>query len=88
MISSTQLLPVREFYSCHSRCHTAVAGLIDGMFDNIPYASYNREYVCLDGTRTELIGTIMDWVEGADGTSVLWLSGLAGTGKSTISHSI
>jgi hypothetical protein len=42
---------------------------------------------CLPGTRTELLEMIHNWIA-AEGTSIFWLSGLAGTGKTSISHSI
>ncbi|KAG2362066.1 hypothetical protein BDR07DRAFT_1074184 [Suillus spraguei] len=45
---------------------------------------------CLEGTRTEILSQITDWVSSAgDNTSrVLWLSGPAGKGKSAIAHTI
>jgi hypothetical protein len=42
---------------------------------------------CLPGTRTELLELIHNWIA-AEGTLIFWLSGLAGTGKTSISHSI
>ena len=61
-----------------------------------------EEARCLDGTRTEIIDTIMGWALHADysdgddhigevpklSTRVLWLCGVAGSGKSRISRSI
>lgn len=44
---------------------------------------------CLAGTRCDLLKTIIDWVcDPTSHQSVLWLSGIAGSGKSTISTSI
>jgi hypothetical protein len=50
---------------------------------------YNRT-TCLDGTRLDIIKFIMDWIadESNDGKRVLWLNGLAGSGKSTLSTTI
>jgi hypothetical protein len=42
---------------------------------------------CLPGTRKQLLDGIMDWFA-ADGPSVYWLRGLAGTGKTTIARSV
>jgi hypothetical protein len=55
-------------------------------------AAYNsgaRELAtgCLDGTRTDVLKIIHDWVK-TSGTLLFWLNGAAGTGKSTIAHSI
>jgi hypothetical protein len=65
-------------------------------------ASGNVKERCLDGTRTEIIDTIMRWALHADSPDgkerigkvpkpsarVLWLCGVAGSGKSRISRSI
>ena len=39
---------------------------------------------CLPGTRVEILSTIQQWTEAADGAYLLWICGMAGTGKSTI----
>jgi hypothetical protein len=57
-----------------------------------PVAESERkgDSACLHGTREELLGGIVDWADRLhDGSSqqVLWLRGVAGLGKSTISHS-
>ena len=44
---------------------------------------------CLDGTREEIIKYIIDWIVNVDHENrLLWLYGLSGTGKSTISTTI
>lgn len=45
---------------------------------------------CLKGTRTAVMKQITDWIQSADADAprVLWLSGMAGTGKSTIAYTI
>ncbi|KAJ0423845.1 WD40-repeat-containing domain protein [Aspergillus carlsbadensis] len=43
---------------------------------------------CLDGTRGELLDYIKEWAESPQGECMFWLSGAAGTGKSTISRTI
>lgn len=45
---------------------------------------------CLPDTRTTILSQITDWANstGGDVPRVLWLSGPAGTGKSTIAHTI
>ena len=50
---------------------------------------YNRT-ICLNGTRLDVIKFIIDWIadESDDRKSVLWLNGLAGSGKSTLSTTI
>ncbi|KAL3466580.1 hypothetical protein BJX64DRAFT_231720 [Aspergillus heterothallicus] len=44
--------------------------------------------VCLDGTRAEVLDLVEDWAESPQGKCIFWLSGGAGTGKSTISRTI
>ncbi|KAH7099449.1 hypothetical protein BKA62DRAFT_306347 [Auriculariales sp. MPI-PUGE-AT-0066] len=43
---------------------------------------------CMDGTREELLNEFTTWATNPAGPCVLWLSGLAGTGKSSIAQSV
>jgi len=45
---------------------------------------------CLDGTRTEILNEILDWMNSIDPSTppILWLHGQAGRGKSAIAHTI
>ena len=45
---------------------------------------------CLDGTRTEILNEIVDWINNKDTASprIFWLYGQAGKGKSAIAHTI
>jgi len=45
---------------------------------------------CLDGTRTEILNEILDWMNNTDPATppILWLHGQAGRGKSAIAHTI
>lgn len=52
-------------------------------------AGYDSTCTCIEGTRTHLIEKILAWVEDqSSSTTLLWLSGIAGAGKSTIAASI
>lgn len=44
--------------------------------------------ICLPHTRKELLASLNDWVTGIDDRHLCWLSGIAGTGKSTIARTI
>ena len=50
----------------------------------------NKEKKCLDGTRTEILKEVVDWISSTDATMprVFWLHGQAGKGKSAIAHTI
>ena len=43
---------------------------------------------CLPGTRTRYMDRIWEWVRSPDGPALCWLNGVAGSGKSTISHEL
>ncbi|EME39025.1 hypothetical protein DOTSEDRAFT_75646 [Dothistroma septosporum NZE10] len=43
---------------------------------------------CLEGTRSEILFNIQQWVDAPDGKFIFWLCGKAGTGKSTISRTV
>jgi hypothetical protein len=55
-----------------------------------PFNTFNRQHepTCLPETRVDLLQRIYSWVEGPDERSIFWLSGLAGTGKSTIARTV
>jgi hypothetical protein len=54
------------------------------------FNSHNEEHNarCLPDTRTELLNEITTWANNKDGKSIFWLSGMAGTGKSTIARTV
>jgi hypothetical protein len=43
---------------------------------------------CLKGTRVDLLDNITEWLTDGQGESVYWLSGAAGTGKTTVAQSV
>ncbi|KAL2810607.1 hypothetical protein BJX63DRAFT_310029 [Aspergillus granulosus] len=62
---------------------------------NLPYADGaffesfmdQHEDECLPGTRTDLLRQVQDWKRSSD-KCIFWLSGMAGTGKSTIARTV
>ncbi|KAG8949586.1 hypothetical protein FRC03_000310 [Tulasnella sp. 419] len=54
------------------------------------YDSASRKIIsrCLEGTRSELLQSIYDWVDNPSSKAIYWLCGLAGTGKSTIAQTL
>jgi hypothetical protein len=43
---------------------------------------------CLQGTRVQLLDDIAKWMADTNGKTVYWLTGVAGTGKSTVAKSV
>ncbi|KAG9253804.1 uncharacterized protein F5Z01DRAFT_681771 [Emericellopsis atlantica] len=68
----------------------------DQVFEKLPHvgaAAYNsyaeeNEAFCLTGTRTELQHTILAWAKDPTSSTLFWLQGIAGTGKSTVARTI
>lgn len=53
------------------------------------YNSYGDDHItCHPATRLELLHKIHDWARHPRSKSIFWLSGMAGTGKSTISRPV
>ena len=54
------------------------------------FNSYDRqnEPRCLSSTRTDLLTSVMEWADGNVPEGIFWLSGMAGTGKSTIARTV
>lgn len=55
-----------------------------------PFNAYQRQHDpnCLPDTRVDLLRKIHDWADSEDSPAIFWLSGLAGTGKSTIAQTV
>ena len=54
------------------------------------YKSHSEEHNarCLSNTRTALLHDIRDWANNEDSKPIFWVSGMAGTGKSTIARTV
>ena len=71
-------------------------GLDSDVLRRLPYAfdapfnSYTKQDspTCLPNTRVGLLEEIYNWVDSEDERCIYWLSGLAGTGKSTIARTV
>ncbi|MCJ1462809.1 hypothetical protein MMC07_001412 [Pseudocyphellaria aurata] len=82
-----------------SKCHKIQdsLGRIEVKIDlnALPYAGgvvFNPDEddhpICHQATRVDLLHQIQDWAQRSESTSILWLNGTAGTGKTTISRTI
>ena len=65
----------------------------DLSLDSLVYAGQvglNEAKKCLDGTRTEILNEIIDWINNTDASAprIFWLHGQAGKGKSAVAHTI
>ena len=69
---------------------------LENTLDRLPCAedalfnSYAKQHepACLPDTRVDLLQEIYSWADGQDERCIFWLSGLAGTGKSTIARTV
>ena len=65
---------------------------VEVQLDDMPYADgagYDPNRKCLAGTRGDILDEITDWVNGGDDVpAIFFLSGVAGSGKSTIAHTV
>ena len=64
----------------------------DSDLNSMPYvrgAGLDTRKICLEGTRNEILNEITAWINNTeDSTRIFWLHGNAGTGKSSIAHTI
>jgi hypothetical protein len=58
--------------------------------EDAPFNSFAKQHepACLPDTRVALLDEIYSWADGPDARCIFWLSGLAGTGKSTIARTV
>ncbi|KAK5724701.1 hypothetical protein LTR15_004748 [Elasticomyces elasticus] len=69
---------------------------LEHLLDTLPTchsAAFNsreneHEPTCLSNTRVEILQNITEWADGTDDRFIYWLSGIAGTGKSTIARTV
>ncbi|KAF7967290.1 hypothetical protein HWV62_34979 [Athelia sp. TMB] len=64
---------------------------IASALERLPYAdgaSWNPTLTCLAGTRVSTLASIHRWLHLVDHHNILWLEGVAGSGKSAIAHTI
>lgn len=63
-------------------------GLLDRL-NPVHRANFDPDQSCLPGTRVDLLQTILDWATLSEQPHrLLWLHGLAGSGKSSIASSV
>ena len=66
------------------------------LIDKLPrttYAMHGSNRVddistCFEGTRTNVLGEITQWIHGEDDKCIFWVNGMAGVGKTTIARTI
>ena len=74
--------------------HINVCRVLEDLnLDGMAYAGgagLNTTKTCLEGTRTEILKEIVDWINDPDVNAprIFWLHGQAGRGKSAIAHTI
>ena len=78
-------------YSCTFTVYTHP--LLDPLqlLNPVPDAAYDSVQgvsECMEGTRQEIIGKILEWTDGNNNQPVCWLNGAAGAGKSAISRTV
>ncbi|CAE6506733.1 unnamed protein product [Rhizoctonia solani] len=56
--------------------------------ENAPSALGLKRGPCTEGTRIKVLDEICQWVANQDGGNIYWMSGMAGTGKTTIAYSL
>ena len=59
--------------------------LLKAVVSNVDFDS---DKGCLDGTREDILKSIYDWIDKFNSNKLFWLYGIAGSGKSTISHTV
>ncbi|KAL2361545.1 hypothetical protein RJZ56_005577 [Blastomyces dermatitidis] len=66
-----------------------------GKLHRVEYAAFNTYSkadrpppICLEGTRVDILHEIQHWGDGHREECILWVKGLAGTGKSTLARTI
>ncbi|KAJ4379964.1 hypothetical protein N0V86_004269 [Didymella sp. IMI 355093] len=98
MASTTSNLAFGNAYSSvqanniHGSVHIGPDNTLDRLprAEDAPFNAFAKQHkpACLPDTRVALLDEIYSWADGIDERCVFWLSGLAGTGKSTIARTV
>ncbi|KIM36380.1 hypothetical protein M413DRAFT_292432 [Hebeloma cylindrosporum] len=69
------------------------SGSIDKLYHEMTsyktrHSSYGDPVGCMAGTRVDILADLEIWASDDDGRNVYWLAGMAGTGKSSIAHTL
>ncbi|THU79191.1 WD40 repeat-like protein [Dendrothele bispora CBS 962.96] len=80
-------------FTFDSDIHRTVTGIIDklryeGTSYNTRISSYGDARVCMEGTRIKVLADLEGWALSDSSKKVYWVVGMAGTGKSTILHTL
>ena len=79
-------LVTRDAHKHHQKLDLAGLPIAQGACYNSRDEEHNAR--CLPNTRTELLDDITTWAQNKDGKPIFWLTGMAGTGKSTIARTV
>src|ERR1700683_3382038 len=74
-------------FTVYTNLHLEPLQLLNPVHD-AAYDSIRGVDGCLEGTRQEIIGKIVEWIDGGSDQPVCWLNGAAGAGKSAISRTV
>ncbi|KAI0270351.1 hypothetical protein BGY98DRAFT_1100720 [Russula aff. rugulosa BPL654] len=58
------------------------------VLEGLDTGGWRSDRRCLPGTRTRYINRILEWIRNPEGPALCWLNGIAGAGKSSISHEL
>jgi hypothetical protein len=75
-----------DAHKLHQKLDLAGLPIAQGACYNSRDEEHNAR--CLPNTRTELLDDITTWAQNKDGKPIFWLTGMAGTGKSTIARTV
>jgi NACHT domain len=78
-------------YSCAFTVYTHLLLEPLLLLNPVPDAAYDSIQgvsECMEGTRQEVVGKLMLWIDGDSDQPVCWLNGAAGAGKSAISRTV
>jgi hypothetical protein len=68
-------------------------GSIEKLYHNMTsyktrHSSYGDAVGCMEGTRVKILADLEDWASDDNSKKVYWMVGMAGIGKSSISHTL
>ncbi|KAF9564487.1 WD40 repeat-like protein [Agrocybe pediades] len=81
---------LRTLVEVHKAANTTLLGTLTPVNDAIYNSAYStavKRRACTASTREQILDDLRTWVKDPNGSKVFWMSGMAGTGKTTILYS-
>ncbi|KAF7374029.1 WD40 repeat-like protein [Mycena sanguinolenta] len=87
---SAGMMHINNMYGASRQAHTMLLPWLAprALFNADTVAGASARRACTENTRVGLLSRLKEWAHDSDSSPIFWLSGMAGTGKSTVAYTL